>query len=57
MPDQDDSEMMMDQCALECMNAIESKDKEAFRQAFHVLVADILEKLSDEMEPTEGEMK
>ncbi len=46
----EDSESLMDHCALECMNAIESKDKTAFRQAFEVLVTDILTKLSDEME-------
>lgn len=55
MKDQDDGEAMMDHCALECMNAIEMKDKEAFKQSFHVLVADILSKLSDEMEPEEKE--
>ena len=46
----DDHEAVMDQCALECMHAIEMKDKEAFRQSFHILIADILSKLSDEME-------
>jgi hypothetical protein len=46
-----DHEGMMDQCAHECMEAIESKDKEKFREAFQVLVADILNKMgSDEGE-------
>lgn len=48
-----DHEALMDHCALECMNALEMKDKEGFRDAFHVLVADILNKLSDEMESKE----
>lgn len=52
-PEMDDNESMMDHCALECMRAIESKDKEAFREAFHVLVADILDKLSMDMEMDE----
>jgi len=42
----DDNEAVMDHCALECMHAIENKDKEAFREAFHVMVADVLNKLS-----------
>lgn len=45
----EDHEMMMDQCAMECMEALERKDKEAFRESFEVLVADILGKLSDGM--------
>jgi hypothetical protein len=48
-----DHEALMDHVALECMNALEMKDKEGFRDAFHVLVADILNKLSDEMESKE----
>jgi hypothetical protein len=49
----DEAEMMLDQCAMECMNAIEMKDKEAFKDAFEVLVVDILHKLSNEMEMKE----
>lgn len=45
-----DNESVMDHCALECMNAIEMKDKAAFRDSFHVLVADILDKLSKDLE-------
>lgn len=51
--DMGDHEALMDHCALECMNALEMKDKEGFRSAFHVLVADILNKLSDQMESKE----
>lgn len=50
-----DHEAMMDHCALECMNALESKDKSAFREAFQVLISDILDKLSMEMDMKEGE--
>jgi len=53
-PEANDDSMMMDHCAMECMEAIESKDKEKFKQAFHVLVSDVLHKLSDEMETKEG---
>lgn len=49
----DDKEAMLDHCALECMQAIETKDKQAFREAFHVLVADILDKMSMDMEMDE----
>lgn len=48
-----DHEEMMDQCAVECMEAIESKDKEKFREAFEVLVADILNKMGDNDEGEE----
>lgn len=51
--DMNDDEMMMDQMALECMHAMENKDKEMFKHSFHVLVADILDKLSGEMEMKE----
>lgn len=53
-PEMDDDSALMDHVALECMDAIENKDKAMFREAFHVLVAHILEDLSDEMEPKEG---
>lgn len=49
----DDSDAILDHVALECMNAIESKDKDVFMQAFEVLVTDILDKFSDEMESKE----
>ncbi len=48
-----DDKAVMEHCALECMNAIENKNKEAFLDSFHVLVADILNKL--EMSEDEGE--
>lgn len=48
-----DHEMMMDHMALEAMHAIEAKDKEGFRDSFHALVADVLNKLSDSMESKE----
>ena len=41
-----DHESMMDSCAKECMQAIEDKDKDAFRESFEVLVADILNKMT-----------
>lgn len=47
MEDQD-NDMVLDQCALECMHAIEAKDKEKFMDAFHMLVADLLMKLQPE---------
>ena len=50
-----DNDMIMDQCAMECMHAIETKDKAAFLDAFHVLVADIMQKISGDMEMQEGE--
>lgn len=53
MPEQEDAELMLDHCAMECMQAIEMKDKQAFRDAFEVLVVDILHKLSNEMEMKE----
>lgn len=49
----DDHETMMDQCAQECMEAIESKDKAKFRESFEVLVADILNKMSSDDEGEE----
>lgn len=56
MPEsQDDGESIMDQCAMEMMHAIESKDKDMFRDAFHALVSDVLDQLSDHMEPEEKE--
>lgn len=48
-----DNDAIIDQCAMECMNAIEKKDKEAFIEAFHVLVADLLSKLQPDQKPKE----
>jgi hypothetical protein len=45
-----DNDALMDHCAMEFMNAIETGDKEAFKNAFHVLVADVLNKLSMDMD-------
>ena len=45
MNDQSDDDIMLDHCAAECMSAIENKDKEAFMDAFHVLVSDIVNKM------------
>ena len=42
----EDHEYMMDQCASECIDAIEEKDKAKFREAFEVLLGDILNKYS-----------
>ncbi len=44
----DDNKALMEQCALECMHAIENKDKGAFLEAFHCLVADLLNKMQPE---------
>lgn len=46
-----DHDAIIDHVALECMHAIESKDKEKFMDAFHVLVGDLIEK----MRPMTGE--
>lgn len=47
-PDQDlqsDDDVMMDHVALEAMHAIDAKDKSAFKDAFHVLIVDVLNKM------------
>ena len=46
----DDHEQIMDQVARECMDAFEKKDKEQLLECLHVLVADILDKLSTHKE-------
>lgn len=46
----DDNSALLDHVALECMHAIESKDKDSFLDAFHVLVADILQKMESKEE-------
>lgn len=38
----DDDQMMIDQCAMECMEAIEKKDKDAFIESLHVLIAHMI---------------
>ena len=53
-----DNEALMDQCALECMQAIESKDKPKFISSLHVLIADLLSRMrSDEDSEPEPETK
>lgn len=51
--DMDDDNELMNHVALECMHAIEAKDKEGFMSALHVLMADLLNKMS--AEPAEEE--
>jgi hypothetical protein len=46
---------LLDDVAMECMEAIENKDKETFKDALHVLISDIIHKMSMEMEEMEGE--
>lgn len=49
-----DDDSVMDHVALEAMHAIETKDKTMFRNAMHVLLVDLLDKMSDDMnEPDE----
>ena len=43
----DDDEAMLDQCAMECMKAIESGDKAMFRDALHALVADVVTRMQE----------
>lgn len=43
-----DNEELMDHCALETMHAIDAKDKDGFRNGFHVLVSDMLNKMGSE---------
>jgi uncharacterized protein involved in copper resistance len=47
---------LLDDVAMECMEAIENKDKEAFRDALHVLISDVIHKMSMEMDQMEGEI-
>lgn len=44
----DDHETMIDQCVGECMDAIKSGDKMAFRDALEFVIGDILSKMKDE---------
>ncbi len=41
-----DHEALLDQCAMECMEAIEQKDKQKFLDSLNVLLADLLSKMS-----------
>ena len=42
-----DEDIMLDQMALECMHAIEAKDKEKFLDSFHGLVASLLMEMQE----------
>lgn len=42
-----DAEALVDQCAMECMKAIEGGDKAAFRQSLEALVSDIVMKMQE----------
>lgn len=53
--DEADEDALMDHVALECMNAIEFKDKEAFKNSFMALIAYSLHEMSEEMEPEENQ--
>lgn len=53
--DAQDNDELMNHCALEMMHAIESKDKQALLDSFHVLVADVLNKMLSDDESTEGD--
>ncbi len=46
--DDEDSENLMNHVALEAMKAIESKDKEGFISALHVLMGDFMSKMQSE---------
>jgi hypothetical protein len=48
MMDDPDHEAMLDQCADECMQAIEMKDKTAFRHAIEFLIMDVLSQNDEE---------
>lgn len=49
----EDNESLMDHCALEAMNAIEGKDAPGFRDAFHILITDIIQKLQNDLDSKE----
>lgn len=44
----DDHEMVMDQCADECMEALKSGDKAGFKSAMHAMMADFMSKMGKE---------
>ena len=50
----EDDDVLLDHCTLECMHAIEAKDKDRFVESLHALVADLLMKL-EMSEHDEGE--
>lgn len=52
-----DDDMMMDQVAAECMAAIEAKDKDAFIECIHVLLADLINKMSSPVAPEKPRKK
>jgi hypothetical protein len=52
-PEKSDDEIMLDQCAKECMEAIDSKDKDKFVESLHVLIADLLNKMQTPEQGTE----
>lgn len=43
-----DDDMLMDHCAHECMEAIKSGDKAAFKDAMHTMMADFMNKMGKE---------
>ena len=43
-----DHDALMDQCAMECMDAIEKKDKDAFLSSMEALVAGMMMKMNSE---------
>jgi hypothetical protein len=47
-PEPSDDDIMMDQVAREMMDAFEKKDKDQLLECFHVLVADIMSKMSQD---------
>lgn len=51
-PDEQDSdhETILDEVCKELMQAIENKDKDQLLECFHCLVADLMDKLSNEKE-------
>ena len=51
--DEADNEQLMNHCALEAMHAIENKDSAMFLESLHVLIADMLNKMSAEPEMSE----
>lgn len=48
--DRQEDDVLMDHVAMEAMTAIEHKDKAAFREALHVLVAHMMSEMSDQEE-------
>ena len=46
---------LMDHVCLEIMSAIESRDKRTFKQGFRAFLADLIEKMSKEMDEGDQE--